>query len=270
MIAAAEEMKDRCMRRYTVENSGFLDMRQQSLIMEKCRADRDILMTEYRDGAGYDRPAPGDGFIRGFFYGGYEDAERRILIFMSEYDDIDEVISGDGCPLALLRVCTGGGNGKKLTHRDYLGSLLALGIKREKTGDILVRDDGADIVILKELGEYLLANYNRAGRTELSVSLEDISCIKPGSVHVTEKRDTVASLRLDSLTASAFGVSRAKAQEKIRAGLVFINGAEAGKPDIKVCEGDKIVMRGSGKAVLREISGKSRKDWICVIIDKYE
>ena len=68
--------------------------------------------------------------------------------------------------------------GRQLTHRDYLGSLLGLGIKREKTGDIIVRDDGADIVICEELAEFVSLNYDKAGRTSLSVEILPIGDLK--------------------------------------------------------------------------------------------
>ena len=137
------------------------------------------------------------------------------------------------------------------------------------TGDIIVREDGADIIILKEISDFLLVNYEKAGRTALSLTSADLSCLDTGTVNIEEKRDTVASLRLDGLVSSVFGLSRGKAQEAVKSGIVFVNNAATLKPDLQLAEGDKLVLRGHGKAVLREISGKSRKDRIYVIFDRY-
>ena len=81
--------------------------------------------------------------------------------------------------------------------------------------------------------------------------------------------DTVASLRLDNVTASAFSLSRAKAAEAIRGGIVFVNSAQCEKPDMQVTEGDKLVLRGKGKAYLRQVGGRTRKDRIAIIIERF-
>ena len=147
---------------------------------------------------------------------------------------------------------------------DYLGSLLGLGIKREKTGDIIVRDDGADIVICEELAEFISLNYDKAGRTSLSVEILPIGDLKVAEKSFSEREDTVASLRLDNIISSAFGISRSKAAEAIKKGIVFVNNTECLKIDKDVFEGDKLVLRGRGKAYLTEIGGTSRKGRVYV------
>lgn len=81
--------------------------------------------------------------------------------------------------------------------------------------------------------------------------------------------DTVASLRLDNIVASAFGLSRGRAAEAIKGGIVFVNHVEVIKADAAVSEGDQITLRGKGKARLAEIGGRSRKDRIYVQIERY-
>ena len=242
------------------------------------------MLKENPDGSVVDVDISGSGRVRTFFYGGYGDAERRVLVILPEYaqisdvvppacqdskSQIDDVAIPEDCPLCILKVRTKGGMSRKLTHRDYLGSLLGLGIKREKVGDILVLDDGADIIVLKELSEFLAVNYEKAGRTNLNVEICDITALDVGKINIEERRDTVASLRLDSLVSSVFGISRGKAQEAIKMGLVFVNSAQVSKADMMLDEGDKIVLRGRGKAVLREVAGRSKKDRIYVVFDKY-
>ncbi len=292
LLAVIEDKIRQCSNNYTITNTVFLDLHQRMLAENLCRSSRDlILLTEHIDGS-YDNPdISGSGRIRALFYGGYPDAERRLLIFLPDYASLSDIIAplpeqktpntvsytdtaaakkrdSDDCPLSVLKVRTAKGS-RKLTHRDYLGSLMSLGIKRDMTGDIIVREDGADIIILKEISDFLLVNYEKAGRTALSLTSADLSCLDTGTVNIEEKRDTVASLRLDGLVSSVFGLSRGKAQEAVKSGIVFVNNAATLKPDLQLAEGDKLVLRGHGKAVLREISGKSRKDRIYVIFDRY-
>ena len=279
LIAAIDDKKEQCERRYAPVNTTFLDVHQRTIAESFCKGDKEIiLLSEHADGT-YDNPdVKGTGRLRALFYGGYGDAERRLLVFLPEYTEIEEVIPQAGnvsdeevpedCPLVVLKVRTSKGS-RKLTHRDYLGSLLSLGIKREMTGDIIVYENGADIIILKEIADFLLMNYEKAGRTSLSLEIADISKLDVGNINIEEKSDTVASLRLDGLVSSVFGLSRGKAQEAIKAGLVFVNSAAVIKPDMQLEEGDKLVLRGRGKAVLREIAGRTRKDRIYIKFDKY-
>ena len=264
LLATIEDKIEKSAKNYTVLTSGFLDLRQRGLVTALCKGSPEVILLNEPPGEESDNiDSSGNGRVRAFFYGGYEDAERCVLVLLPDYSDFSEQ------PIALLKVRTKGGMSRKLSHRDYLGSLLGLGIKREKVGDIIVLDEGADIIILKELSEYLAVNYEKAGRANLNVEIADISELDTGKINIEEKRDTVASLRLDSIKSSAFGISRGKAQEAIKAGLVFVNSGAALKPDMQIDEGDKLVLRGRGKAVLREITGKSRKDRICVVFDKY-
>jgi RNA-binding protein YlmH len=151
-----------------------------------------------------------------------------------------------------------------LSHRDYLGSILGLGIERRLTGDILVRDDGADIFIVPEIADFLLREYHQAGRAAVKTSL-----VAAGDVIIPETRceiikDTVSSVRLDSVVSSAFRISRNTAADAVRSGLVSVDHAECLKVDAKVEEGSVLVLKGKGKAMLEEIGNESKKNrtWI--------
>ena len=216
--------------------------------------------------------------------GGYEDAERRICVLLPQ--DREEQ-TGQGADreaglassfLCVLRVSVPKGS-KPLTHRDYLGALLGLGVERSVAGDILVRREdpdggrtacaGADIIVLQEMAEYLAQNLTSVGRYEVSTGVHELSELDQGQQHTEQYRDTVASLRLDSIAASAFRLARGKAQEAIRMGLVSVNGRQALKPDMELSEGDRISLRGKGKAVLSEVGGRTRKDRIAVTMIRY-
>lgn len=249
LLARAEDMYRLCVDGYCLSYTDFLDMRQKSLIEHNYRNDR---------------------YLK--FYGGYEEAERCIAVFVPEYIEEDIYTyfdkNEDECPVVCLRI-TAPKTGRRLSHRDYLGSMTGLGIKREMIGDILVREDGADVFVLRDIAEYLLYNYNKAGRTSISVEI-----IGVGEAEIKEPEykvitDTVASLRLDSIVSSAFGLSRAKAAEAIKRGIVAVNSMQTEKTDHHIEEGDRISMSGKGKAKLVEIGGKSRKDRIYIKINRY-
>ena len=238
LLAAAADRLRQCEEQYIPTRSDFLDMHQRSLVESMLRNEKHDCRME--------------------FFGGYDDAERVVCCCLPDYASAE---SDSGLAVARVSVTPGG---RQLTHRDYLGSLLGLGIKREKTGDIIVRPDGADIVICEELAEFISLNYDKAGRTSLSVEILPIGDLKVAEKSFSEREDTVASLRLDNIISSAFGISRSKAAEAIKKGIVFVNNTECLKIDKDVSEGDKLVLRGRGKAYLTEIGGTSRKGRVYV------
>lgn len=245
LLASVEDKIQQCSLQYRLTHTGFLDLRQRSLIEVMCRT-----LCRSADE------------VRCEFWGGYEDAERTIAVFMPDYAQLSD------CPLTVIRARVTSG-GRKLTHRDYLGALMGLGIKREMIGDILPVEDGADIIILEEIKEFLLYHYDKAGRTELKLEEVTFEKLRIPEARIAEQKDTVASLRLDNVIASAFSLSRAKAAEAIRSGLIFVNSIQMEKVDVPVREGDKLVFRGKGKAYLSQVGGKTRKDRIFITIRRY-
>lgn len=241
LLDSIEKKIDLCIEYGKFTNTTFLDMRQRSLAESVCRRRGDL---------GYS------------FYGGYPEAERTLAVFLPEYTRLE-----DNNPLALLRVTRNGY--KELSHRDYLGSLIGLGIKREMIGDILVHGDGAEIIVLKSISEFLLMNYEKAGRTNLKVEIASIDSLVVPAARFETKRDTVASLRLDSVIASAFSMSRGSAAEAINDGSVFVNSQLCEKIDRIVKEGDKLTLRGKGKAVLETVGHVTRKDRTVIAIKRY-
>ncbi|MGN0659199.1 MAG: RNA-binding protein [Emergencia sp.] len=261
LLGQVEDLISRCENRYITTHTGFLDSHQQSLARMYCRKNHIPVFDgnkEQEEAAAGRLPA-----CRICFFGGYDDADRVIMLCLPDYAFLE-----DAHPLTVIRAETAAGS-RNLTHRDYLGSLLGLGIRRELTGDILVRPDGADIIVLEDIAEFILMNYCKAGRTGLSLSRCDIGELIVPEPERRRITDTVASLRLDSIVASAFGLSRGKAAEAVRCGQVFVNHVEASKTDMILAEGDKITLRGSGKACLAEIGGRSRKDRQYITIEKY-
>jgi len=197
------------------------------------------------------------------FCGGCERAERRMLCFLPEWQE-----QTDGAEhMAALRAAFREEDG--LTHRDLLGSLMGLGIARGKVGDIFVSGGSADLIVGNEIAPYLCEHWTGAGRTKLSVTEIPLAALSVPEQRVREIRDTVATLRLDAVTACGFSMSRAKASELIAAGRVQKNYRETTKGDAPVAEGDVISARGLGKFEVAEVGGKSRKGRTAILLRRY-
>ena len=154
-------------------------------------------------------------------------------------------------------------------HRDFLGSLMGAGISRESVGDICVGNGSCDFFVTGEVAPYLLQNLSSAGRTKLhleAVSLPDARIPEP---EVKEIRDTLASLRLDSVISSGFRISRGAAVQLISAGKAAIDGLPCEKADKTVSQGAKISVRGLGKIRLQSVNGQTKKGRISVVIGRY-
>lgn len=196
------------------------------------------------------------------FDGGFADAERKLVAFLPEWAE-----DSDG-ELAFVRAAFHGAD-STLTHRDILGSLMGLGITREKVGDILIAQHSADVVVSPQLVEFLLREWDSAGRVRLSVSEISRAELTMPQVKITQVSDTVSSLRLDALVSAAFSMSRGKAAELIAAGRVSLDHTPCVKSDKAVGQDSTITARGFGKAVVRECSRLSKKGRIIVVIDRY-
>ena len=245
--AKAEDRIAQCRDGWYVTSTGLLDSHEQAIVQGVTR----------RGSAG----------VRTLMYGGYEGAERRMLVCIPA--DIpmtdEEAVSG---LLEVLRV-EKPAISRELSHRDYLGSILGLGIDRSVTGDILVRDDGADIIIMPEIADFLKREYSQVGRTVVKVSTVPIEELIIPDIRTEVIKDTVPSLRLDCVISSAFRISRAKAAEAIRAGIVSVDHIECLKTDFRLEEGAIMVLKGKGEAVLREVGGESKKNRVWIKIERF-
>ncbi len=193
------------------------------------------------------------------FFGGYPEAERRICIFIPEWQEREQAASG--APLSLLRCEYSEKN--RLTHRDILGALMALGIEREKTGDIIVSPGIADVIICRDIEDYLLSSLTSAGRAHLSLSLPPLGELMQPKEDVRTVKCTVSSPRLDALISAAFNLARGRAAELVSSGRVQLNSAECLKPDRQLSPGDTVSCRGFGKFTLSAFTGFSKKGRLC-------
>ncbi len=201
------------------------------------------------------------------FYGGSPDASRTVLAFLPDYMEPDQITLEGICPLACLRAKYD--TSDMLSHRDFLGGMMGLGVKREFIGDILVNPGSCDIIAMKDIIPFLASNFESAGGVRLKTSVIPLDEINIPIKQHKLIRTTVKSLRLDGLVASGFSISREKASSAIQSGKVFLNHVECAKPNRNVSQGDTISFRGMGKIDLYETGNKTRKDRIAIVIKKY-
>ena len=186
--------------------------------------------------------------------GGYEGAERRMLFFLPDWQE--EADASDA--MVFLRAAWH--ESEHPTHRDLLGSLMALGVERETS---------ADLIVSAGVAQYLLDNWTGAGRTALRLTAIGADALRVPEQKVKEIRDTVATLRLDAVTAAGFSMSRGKAAELIAAGRVQKNYREVTKGDASVTQGDVISARGLGKFEVAEVGGLSKKGRTGILLRRY-
>ncbi len=201
-----------------------------------------------------------------YTFGGYGDAERKMLIFLPEYLE-EDALHGEDSPLICLRATFY--EGDTPTHRDFLGALMGAGIARETVGDICVGKGSCDFFVTAEIAPYVEQNFLSAGRTKLRLTQIPINEVSVPEPEVKEIKDTLASLRLDSVIASGFRVGRSAAADYVTAGRVAIDGLPCEKPDKAITEGAKISVRGLGKILLKTAGGTTKKGRISVIIHRY-
>ena len=200
------------------------------------------------------------------FFGGYPEAERKMLVYLPEYLE-QECLSGIDSPVACLKALFYEGDNPN--HRDFLGALMGAGIARETIGDICVGNGMCIFFVTEEIAPYILQNFTGAGRTKLhleQIPLEQADIPEPETKQI---RDTVASVRLDSIISSGFRIGRGAAAQYVTAGKVAIDGLPCEKPDKQLPEGAKISVRGLGKIKLTAVNGQTKKGRISVIIDRY-
>ena len=157
----------------------------------------------------------------------------------------------------------------QLSHRDVLGGLLALGIKRTVVGDILMISGGCQIIADSLLIPFLLQELQRLGAANVKTRKIELNELQARPETVKEIRATVASLRLDSVAAAGFGMSRTHMAEEIQSEIVKVNWKEAKNASQTVKVGDVISFRGRGRVEVVEITGQTKKGRTGVLLKRY-
>lgn len=195
--------------------------------------------------------------------GGYSDAER-VIVGCSPYD-----IEAYEWPICCLKIEVKTGIGKALSHRDYLGALLGLGIERDIIGDIIIKPFGAYVMIKHSMLDYIRFNLTSIGRYQnihlTEIAFEEME-IEPPKVKVMEI--TVASMRLDVIVSAGFGLARSASLKLIKAEKVKCNGMNVSSSYLTKA-GDVVTLRGYGKIKIGATSGLTKKDRLRITIEKY-
>lgn len=198
--------------------------------------------------------------------GGYPDAERRICLLLPEDLAADDSDPADFITALQLQLQS---RSAQAGHRDYLGSLLGLGIRRDQLGDILVAGPGATVFVLAAMAGFISRSLTRIGAASLTIqpiALADVTIPERQGVQI---RITAASLRLDKIAAAGFNIPRTDMAELIRSGQVQVNWVAEQRPDQLVPLGAVITLRGRGRIRLLREEGLSRKDRHILVLECY-
>ena len=197
------------------------------------------------------------------FDGGYVGAERQRAAFLSN--------DFEGTPAFEVAVIKAEWNGEfaRLSHSDVLGSIMSLGVDREHIGDIIATKESAKILVDKKMAEYFTTNLTQIGGTTVKTTLDELSNIAAKEERIKEIKATVASLRVDSIAAAGFGMSRSKAAVEIEADKVKLNWQSVKNASQVIKEGDVLSMRGRGRLEVAEVRGQTKKGRIGVLLKHY-
>lgn len=203
-------------------------------------------------------------------FGAFKDAERKVIIIYPQKYNMNMIEKNYTKIMNIIRIELPQENVGKYSHRNYLGAIVKLGMKREKVGDILVFDDGADIIVKQETSETLKQELGTLTRFEnAKISITEITDLREQEIKLEEISIIVPSLRLDNFVSDLARTSRSKAVQIIDSERVFINGQNETKASKQVKLGDIITIRGKGRFVVKEFSGSTRSGRTVVKIDKY-
>lgn len=220
----------------------FLDLRQQAL--------GEAVALQYPD-------------LNWIMDGGFEGAERkRLLLFPAWNEAADSQIQ-------FIRITPADKKETSLGHRDYLGAILNIGIKREKTGDILVREREAYAAVDQSLADYLCQHLERVCHSRVVSEKVDFEAVGLPTIEPMRVGCTIPSLRMDAVLAAGSRISRSEASALIESGRVRLNHQITEKCSAPIKEGDVLSIRGLGRIRLDEVEGLSKKGRFRIQLSKW-
>jgi RNA-binding protein YlmH len=197
--------------------------------------------------------------------GGYAGAERARFAIFPHWEEESWI----DYRLAFLDV-KGNFKFSHITHRDYQGSLLALGLTRDKIGDILVYSKGCQVVLDGDIADYIFLNWQRVAKVPIRVAKIEAKQLENTSQEKKEMRFTVASPRLDAVLGKGFGYSRSKVLPDIKGGKVRVNWKTVDEPSFQVKKGDLISFSGRGRLQITIMTGPSHKGRFFMHVNKLQ
>ena len=197
-------------------------------------------------------------------FGGYDFSERQMVAFLPDalYYDYEY-------PIQIIEVTPSSKRfAEDLTHRDYLGALMNLGIERSKVGDIIVEDQKGLIFVKEELAKYIADNLTVVRHTNVNTSIGKGVKVDY-EPRFEELKGTVSSIRLDSVLALAYPLSRSKITAQIEAGKVFVNGKLITSNGYRLKDNDIISVRKMGRIAYDGILSETKKGRYLISVRKY-
>lgn len=249
LLAKLQDKIKFCKNRNKIVNTEFLNMHQEQLLKGKLN---EIKFKNY------------------LFNGGFNEAESKILILYPEKLNEEIVIRSINEIINVIKITLPNELIGKYEHRDYLSSVMKLGLGRERIGDIIVYNSEAYIIVFKENAEYIKNSLQEFTRFKKSkVEIINIEQVQSKSPEFMPVEIHVSSNRLDSIVSEIARTSRNKAEELIKNERVSINCKYEYKNSKQVNVGDVIIVRGSGKYVLDDIKENIRSKRLTITLKKY-
>ena len=191
--------------------------------------------------------------------GGYDEAERSVIFiypYYNEYEDIEE-------KLRYIQI-EGNFKFKTVSHKDYLGSILNLGIKREKIGDIIVHENFAQIIVSADICDFIIFNLEKISRNNVKLKEIKKEEIIKNKVEYKEISFTSSSKRIDSIISGVYNISRQESIKYISSERVYMNYEKIGSASKEVEENSLVSTRGKGRVIITDLSGITSKGRIKV------
>jgi len=239
-----QELAETCFRRDVPVHTDFLNLNEQTI---------------FQSISGTLPP------VRYVLAGGSSASERKVVCFLPSYEEEVTDMPFDCVKISPLNKKFA----EALTHRDFLGAIMNLGIERSTIGDIVIKESDAYVFVLKKMSRYLTENLTTIRKTSVQAEV----CEAAGDLLEPEYEEitgTVSSLRLDSIVALAGRLSRTKAAMYIESEKVFINGQTVLSPSRNLKEGEILSIRGIGKFLFSEAGGQTKKGRTVVTLLKYK
>lgn len=249
LLAQVLDKIEACENKNKIENTVFLDLAQSELVQKFINK---LKIKNYMS------------------YGGFEQAERKIFVFYPEKFNPEVVAKNLSNIVQIVRIQVPDDLKGKYTHRDYLGAVIKLGVKREKIGDIIVDKDGADIIIDKDISKFLLENLGGLTRFSKSIiTLQNIENLRTVEIRKQEIEIIVSSLRMDNVISELARCSRNKAIDIINMERVFVNFQCETKKTKQIKLGDMITIRGKGRFYIKELVGQTKSGRTIIKVEKF-
>ena len=249
LISKIMDKIDFCISKNKIQTTDFLSQEEQKSIEKSIKSN---------------------GIKNYIITGGFIESERKMFLFYP--DKLENIVDKINLNefINAIRIILPNEKIGEYSHKNYLSALIKLGITRDKIGDIIVDDKGADIIIKPEICKFLLLNLPSLTRFSKS-RIEKISLEELREINIKTEiiKITVASMRLDNIVSELAHCSRAKANEILEQERVLINHETFAKASKEIKVNDIVTIRGKGRFIIKDIVGESKKGRLFIEVEKF-